>query len=131
MMRYHTFGDRLSYLSLNDQMYNSPRDISQHLYTSNAWRRCASEIRMRDLGYDLGTNGVGIDTIIIVHHINPLIADDILEWNVDKIFNPNNLISCSVPTHNIIHYGRKIETEIIERRTGDLGLGMVKEWQSK
>ena len=73
------------------------------------------------MGYDLGCTGVPIEGPIIVHHMIPLVEDDILDWNEDLLLNPDLLISTSIETHNIIHYGRRVE-ELVERKPGDTNL---------
>ena len=63
-----------------------------------------------------------IDGPIIVHHINPITQEDIDEWNVEKLFNPDNLICVSVETHNLIHYRKRKSLEFVERKPGDTKL---------
>jgi hypothetical protein len=41
---------------------------------------------------------------ILIHHINPITVDDIVNRN-PKVFDPENLILTSHNTHNAIHYG--------------------------
>lgn len=117
-----TYGDRLDYLTLHDNNVDSPRHLSNMFYKSKTWLRVRDEIIARDMGYDLGDPRVKIDGPVLVHHINPLTEDDIVEWNEDKLFNPENLISVSIATHNTIHYGRSSSEEYVERRPGDTKL---------
>lgn len=77
----------------------------------------------RDLSQDLGAKGLYIPKgKLIIHHINPIKEIDILEWNEDKLFNPENLICTSVNTHNTIHYGRKQLYDYVKRTPGDTDL---------
>lgn len=115
-----TFSERLDYLRLNDYMYDSPRDISYGFYKSTMWRLFAKSIRQRDLGFDLGVMGIDIRGKIIVHHINPVTEEDILIMS-PMLMDPENVISTSVSTHNIIHYGHK-QQELPERKPGDTKL---------
>lgn len=116
---FQTFGDRLSYLSLSDYHYDvPPREWMQKFYKSKAWKDCRNDIILRDKGCELGIPGMYIEGDIIVHHMDPLLKEDIEKWNVDKLFNPDNLICCSVPTHNTIHYGDR-EEGFVERTKDD------------
>lgn len=49
-----TYAERLEYLRLGDMDRNSPKDISNPFYTSQAWRRLRNEIIIRDLCSDMG-----------------------------------------------------------------------------
>lgn len=59
---------------------------------------------MRDNGCDLGIEGREIHGKILVHHMNPVTLEDILEAR-DEIFDPEFLISTIKATHDAIHYG--------------------------
>lgn len=111
-----TYELRLQALMLNDNNYKSPREKSMNFFKSNIWIPLRRDIIMRDLGYDLGVEGVDIYGKIFVHHIDPIELKDI-ETLSDKLLNPENLITVSLRTHNIIHYG-KIEI-LEERKPGD------------
>jgi len=65
-------------------------------------------------------NGVPIKGRALIHHINPITASDIEEWNEEKLLNPENLILTSYETHGRIHYSTKNPNpELIERSPGD------------
>lgn len=121
-LKHSNYGDRLQYLRLDGIHHSSPRDISNVFYKSKEWLRVRKEIIARDLGCDLGIAGMYIDGPIIVHHINPITQEDIDEWNVEKLFNPDNLICVSVETHNLIHYRKRKSLEFVERKPGDTKL---------
>lgn len=118
MSQLETFSERLEYLKLTGVEYQSPREISLSFYKSRAWLITAERIKIRDLGCDLGVFGVDIDGPIFVHHINPITQEDI-ETNSWKLYSPENLISTSLNTHNIIHYRTKPQEEYVERTPGD------------
>lgn len=124
LLTIDSFGDRLNYLSLFKRGYRSPRHMSNPFYKSRIWRDLREEIIARDLGYDLGVPGIQIPNKqdIIVHHMIPLEEDDILEWREDIILNPDLLITTSRNTHNIIHYGDRSQSVLIERQPGDTKL---------
>lgn len=119
-IKYDNFGDRLEYLRLLDGNVNSPRAMSNEFYKSRPWLTVRDEIIKRDLGMDLGVNGNSISDRIIVHHINPITDTDIIEGSY-KLFDPENLITVSIQTHNAIHYGSKKE-DFVERKPGDTKL---------
>lgn len=117
LLKLPDFKSRLDYLILEDYKYNSPRDISMKFFKSHTWRTICKEVIFRDLGFDLAVNGVYIEGKRIVHHMNPITAYDI-EHLTDIVTNPEYLITTSLVTHNIIHYGHKKE-EQKERAPGD------------
>lgn len=120
LMKIEKWGDRLESLKVRGLDYEIPKAISERLYKSHQWKIFAKEIRKRDGFQDMGIKGEYIDGRIIVHHINPLETEDILYWK-DCCFDPENVISVSLDTHNAIHYKCKNDT-IEERRPGDTKL---------
>ena len=70
----------------------------------------------------MATPGNNIDGPILIHHINPLTEEDFYNWDEDKLFNPENLVSVSYNTHNKIHYRKYQEQLHIERKPGDTQL---------
>ena len=121
LVKLKTFGERLEYLKLWGESHLSPRTLDYDFYHSPAWRKCRAAIIRRDLGWDLGVDGCGIDGLITVHHINPLTPEDLDNWNIDKLFDPENLITVSDETHKSIHYKAK-QIDFIERSPGDIKL---------
>lgn len=113
-----SYEERLNYLLLLDNNVLSPRHMSNRFYKSYLWRQIRQEVIRRDLGFDLGVWNVGIYDITIVHHINPITEDDILS-NSNKLYDLDNLITTSIKTHNIIHYGFQNEISYHERKEGD------------
>lgn len=113
-----TFQERLEYLKLLDNNATSPRHMSEHFYKSHWWRTVRKQIIDRDLGFDLGVMDVYVNGIIIVHHINPINELDIIN-QTKKLLDPENLITTSLNTHNLIHYKQKKEEVWVERTPGD------------
>lgn len=103
-----TFEDRYRYLKLNGivgvETFGYDRYANQALYSSEEWKSCRRGIIVRDEGRDLGCEGFEIRGRIIIHHLNPISIEDIVNRD-PKIFDPDNLISTSLNTHNAIHYG--------------------------
>lgn len=115
------FNDRLEYLKLLDNNATSPRHMSMPFYQSRTWKHVRKTIIDRDLGFDLGIFGLYIDGAVLVHHINPINENDII-YHTDRLLNPENLITVSTSTHNVIHYNSEEREEWIERAPGDTKL---------
>ena len=119
-----TFEERFEYLKLNGSVgletFGRDRYLNQILYNSPEWRRFRPEIIVRDNGCDLACEGYEIFGKILIHHINPITAKDILNRN-PKVFDPENVITTVHNTHNAIHYGDKnlLITAPIERSRND------------
>lgn len=103
-----TFEERFEYLKLNGQVgsetFGFDRYVNQMFYNSPEWRRLRNEIIVRDNGCDLGADGYNIFGRVMIHHMNPISLDDILNRS-DLLMNPEYLISTTHDTHNAIHYG--------------------------
>ena len=117
-----TYSERFKYLWLGDNELHSPRDISNPFYHSKDWQDVRSIVISRDLGSDMGLITEPIRDRILVHHMNPITRQDLEEFNVDVLLDPNNLITVSYSTHNKIHYGKKTLEPFIERVPGDTKL---------
>ena len=119
-----TFEERFEYLKLNGSVgletFGHDRYLNQILYNSPEWRRFRPEIIVRDNGCDLACEGYEIFGKILIHHINPITAKDILNRN-PKVFDPENVITTVHNTHNAIHYGDEnlLITAPIERNRND------------
>ena len=122
-----TFEERFNYLKLNgivgESTFGFDRYLNQALYKSERWKKVRREIIIRDNGCDLGIYGYEILDKIIIHHMNPITEEDILNKEED-IFNPNYLICVSDRTHNAIHFGYEYfsGSVYIERKPGDTKL---------
>lgn len=119
-----TFLDRYRYLRIGGRVgvetFGYDRYLNQTLYRTPEWKRFRREIILRDNGCDLGCDGYEIVGNILVHHIEPITVEDVLKRD-PKIFDPDNVISTSLNTHNAIHYGdeRLLITEPLERTRND------------
>lgn len=102
------FLDRFRYLKLDGRVgvgtFDHDRYLNQTLYKSLEWRRLRRDVILRDNGCDLAHEDYEIYGKIIIHHINPITVEDIVERS-RKVFDLENVISCSLLTHNAIHYG--------------------------
>ena len=104
-----TFKERFEYLKLGGRIgrdtFGFDRYINQQLYQRNPkWKSARDRVIIRDNGCDLGVEGHEIYGKIIVHHMNPITMDDVINER-DWIFDPEFLICTIHNTHNAIHYG--------------------------
>ena len=124
LIRLSTFMDRYQYLRLDGRVgietFGYDRYLNQILYHTPEWRRFRRDIIIRDKACDLGCDGYELYDKILIHHLNPITVDDVLNRD-PKIFDPNNVISTSLNTHNAIHYGdeRLLVSEPIVRTKND------------
>lgn len=124
VMCFKRFEDRFNYLKLDgsvgDFTFNGHRVLNQLLYQSKDWKRIRREVIIRDGGCDLADQDREIFDFVIVHHINPITIDDILERR-SSVFDLENLICCSKKTHNDLHYGKssKVPEVILQRKKND------------
>ena len=125
LSKINTYLGRFEYLKIGgktgEQTFGTERYLNQILYKSPEWKSFRRNIIIRDLGMDMGFDGFPIDGIILIHHINPITAQDILDRS-RIIFDPENVISVSKRTHNAIHYGDSglLDVDIlVERRLND------------
>lgn len=120
-----TFEDRFEYLKLDGtvgkETFGFDRYLNQQFYNSYEYRKFRREIIVRDMGCDLGIEERPINGLIILHHINPINPEDILDRNVRILLDPENSICVSLRTHNAIHYGDSslLITNPIERKPND------------
>jgi len=107
LSKLETFSERFEYLKMSGEVgsatFGTERYLNQVFYQSPEWKRARREAIIRDNGCDLGDPRYEIKGKVIIHHMNPITADDIRNRNPD-IFNPEYLICVSHKTHNDIHY---------------------------
>lgn len=124
LSKLKTFKERYDYLKLGGtvgkETFGFDRYLNQVLYKSPEWRRARDIVIARDNGCDLGVNGYVINENILIHHMNPITAEDILN-RMDYVTNPEYLISTRLLTHNAIHYGdeKLLPSDPIERKKND------------
>ena len=119
-----TFEERFRYLQLGGKVgedtFGHDRYLNQMFYTSDEWRRIRRDVIVRDNGCDLGIQDREIHGLIIIHHMNPITIDDIINRS-EFLLNPEYLISTVKNTHDAIHFSdeRILITDPIERRPND------------
>lgn len=108
LKKIRSIEDRFKYLRMNGSVgretFGSNRYFNQRFYSTSEWRRVRRDVIVRDNGCDLGVDGFEIQRGIVIHHINPITLDDILEGR-ENVLSMENLICCSSRTHRAIHYG--------------------------
>lgn len=121
------FIPRFRYAMLGGELgvatFGYDRHLNQAFYASHMWKRVRDEVIIRDDGCDLGVPGHQIMDRILVHHMNPIRVQDLVDFNED-ILDPEYLICVSTATHNAIHFGdeRQLPRLSVERRPGDTTL---------
>lgn len=127
LRKFQTFEERYKYLRLfgivGDSTFGFDRYINQQFYRSAQWKNIRNHVIARDEGLDLGVEGYEISDRVIIHHMNPMIPQDIIGDNM-SILDPQYLITVSHRTHNAIHYGddSQLAKPLVERRPGDTKL---------
>lgn len=127
LSRLETFNERYQYLKLGgvvgEDTFGFDRWINQEFYRSYQWKSIRQRVIIRDNGCDLGIPGFEIHQGLLVHHMNPVSLDDIMDGE-EWILDPNFLITTSRRTHNAIHYGDEslLPREPVVRRLGDTTL---------
>lgn len=108
LIRLPTFQERYKYLKLDGivgkETFGFDRYLNQIFYRSQLWKQVRDQVIIRDNGCDLAVQGHDIYDRILIHHMNPITADDI-ENKSALLLNPEYLITVTHQTHNAIHYG--------------------------
>lgn len=108
LSRLKTFEERYQYLRLNGSVgretFGFDRYLNQVFYRSKKWKSIRNRVIIRDNGCDLGIEGREINGRILIHHMNPISLDDIVNES-DLLLDPEYLICTVHSTHNAIHYG--------------------------
>lgn len=125
LSKLKTFRERYEYLKLGgtvgEDTFGFDRYLNQIFYTSKEWKRIRNFVITRDNGCDLGMpDHKIIDDLILVHHMNPITKDDIINKS-EMLLNPEYLITTVKPTHDAIHYGDEslLVEDYIERSKND------------
>lgn len=121
-----TFEERYRYLRIGgrvgEETFGFDRYLNQSFYKSKEWLSVRDFVIVRDNGCDLGMpdREIAGRSRIIVHHMNPISADDIIH-NSEYLLDPEYLICTIKNTHDAIHYGDEslLITAPIERMKND------------
>lgn len=114
LIKLKTFEERFEYLRLSGGVgkptFGGARMLNQTFYRSPEWKSFHHKIVLRDSTpdyiCDLGCidHDIPPKAMVVVHHLNPITKEDILYRN-PSVLDPDNVICCSLDTHNAIHYG--------------------------
>lgn len=124
MRVYEGFEERFEYLNLagevGSETFGFDRWMNQTFYRSREWRDARDFVIVRDNGCDLGVAGYEVGNDALVHHLNPMTPEDLIqkqEW----ILDPEYLVLTTKRTHNAIHFGDSslLRKPLVERRPGD------------
>jgi hypothetical protein len=125
LSKLKTFRERYEYLKLDgivgEETFGFDRYINQMFYKSEEWKRIRNYVITRDNGCDLGIQDRKIvDSVILVHHMNPITKEDIINKN-EILLDPEYLITTIKPTHDAIHYGDEslLAEDLIVRSKND------------
>lgn len=127
LRRLETFEERYDYLKLYGDVGRSTfgfdRYLNQRFYASAEWRHIRHQVIARDDGCDLGISGYEIHEQLLVHHMNPMTKESLMDSAGDML-NPEFLITTTHRTHNAIHYGDEslLMRPFKERKRGDTRL---------
>lgn len=125
LMQLPTFEERFEYLRLDgevgEETFGFDRYINQSFYRCGEWKRVRDQVIIRDNGCDLGIPDRQLNERIIIHHMNPITIEDLVNKR-EYLMDPEYLICVSRQTHNAIHYGDEsqlIPSTLIERSPND------------
>lgn len=124
LIRHSTIEDRFEYLRLDGRVgvdtFGLDRYLNQKLYSSLKWKQARDVVIARDLGGDMGLHDYPIHHQITIHHMNPLLVQDV-ETDDPKIYNPEFLVCVSPNVHKAIHYGdiSLLPKPLVVRRKND------------
>lgn len=108
LIQIPTFEGRFEYLKLGgkvgEETFGFDRYLNQMLYKLPEWKSVRNKVIVRDKGCDLAMPDREICGIVLIHHMNPITVDDILN-RMEYVLNMEYLICTILNTHNAIHYG--------------------------
>ena len=119
-----TFEERFKYCKLNasigKETFGFDRYLNQAVYQSARWKSLRNQIIIRDNGCDLAHQDYPVPKRVLIHHLNPITEQDILNES-SVIYDSENLVCVSHATHNAIHYGTEqlLNKAPIERKPND------------
>lgn len=108
LIKLNSFEERFNYLKLDGVVgastFGYDRYLNQIFYNSQEWKSVRRKVILRDNGCDLAYPDKYIYGKILIHHLNPITKEDIINRSY-KLFDMNNLVCISKVTHDAIHYG--------------------------
>jgi hypothetical protein len=107
LKKISTFEGRIEYLrtysTVGEPTFGYDRWINQRFYRSEEYKRLRRKIVVKQNGWDLGVEGYPLPEIFILHHMNPITVEDIINGS-EFAWDPKYLVCVSPATHRAIHY---------------------------
>ena len=105
--KIETFEGRIEYLrtysTVGEPTCGYDRWINQKFYRSDEYRRLRQKIAAKQYGWDLGIKGYPLPEVFILHHMNPITIEDIINGS-EFAWDPKYLVCVSPATHRDIHF---------------------------
>ena len=124
LVKLPTLEDRFNYLNqgnhVGEETFGYDRYLNQRFYNSPEWRRVRRNVIARDEGCDMAHPDYPISGRVIVHHLNPITPEMVLERD-SSLFDMDNLVCVSHETHEAITYGsaEMLPEDPVEREPND------------
>ena len=119
-----TLEERFNYLNqgncVGQETFGYDRYLNQRFYNSPEWRRIRRQVIARDEGCDMGHPDYPISGKVIVHHLNSITPEMIINRD-PALFDMDNLVCVSHETHEAITYGsiEMLPEDPVERTPDD------------
>lgn len=119
-----TLEERFDYLNQGNHVgaetFGFDRYLNQRFYQTAEWQRVRRNVIARDNGCDMGHPDYPIGGRIIVHHLNAITPEMIINRD-PALFDMDNLVCVSHETHEAITYGSRemLPEDPIEREPND------------
>ena len=105
--KIETFDGRIEYLrtysTVGEPTFGYDRWINQKFYRSAEYRKLRQKIAAKQYGWDLGIKGYPLPEVFILHHMNPITVEDIIDGS-EFAWDPKYLVCVSPETHRAIHF---------------------------
>ena len=125
LIRFPTFEERVKYCQTGNFVGHDTlgydRYLSQIFYSSKEWKDIRRFVIARDDGCDLACLDRPVDTRVVIHHLNPLSAED-FKKRTKYLLDPKYLITTCHETHEAIHYSSAsilVPSILVERKPND------------
>ena len=119
-----TLQERFDYLNQGNavgvETFGYDRYLNQRFYSTPEWKRVRRNVIARDNGCDMAHPDYPIGGRVIVHHLNPITPQMIIDRS-PELFDMDNLVCVSHETHEAITYGSRemLPEDPIERTPHD------------
>lgn len=119
-----TLQERFDYLNQGNtvgvETFGYDRYLNQRFYSTPEWKRVRRNVIARDNGCDMAHPDYPIGGRVIVHHLNPITPEMIVNRS-PELFDMDNLVCVSHETHEAITYGSRemLPEDPIERTPHD------------